>query len=66
MDIKVVRLRNDPRLVHRLGIRQKNRSTTDYEQIFDPTSGLFIGQHNLNESTNVAPATIGRENKLLV
>ena len=41
------------------GIRQKNRSTTDYEQIFDPTSGLFVGQYKLNESTNVAPALLG-------
>jgi len=41
------------------GIRQKSRSTTDYQQIFDPNSGLFIGQYILNESTNVAPALLG-------
>lgn len=41
------------------GIRQKNRSTTDYIQEFDPISGLFVGRYELNESTNVAPALLG-------
>src|SRR6056300_35759 len=39
-------------------IRQKSRSTTDYIQEFDPTSGLFIGSYALNVSPNTTPALL--------
>lgn len=41
------------------GIRQKRRSTTEYEQEFDPVSGVFVGQYVLNESRNASPALLG-------
>ena len=41
------------------GIRQKNRSTTDYEQVFDPVSGIYEGVYILQEKTSVAPALLG-------
>lgn len=41
------------------GIRQKNRSTTDYEQVFDPISGIYQGVYILKEKTSVAPALLG-------
>ncbi|MAZ96357.1 MAG: hypothetical protein CMP53_02405 [Flavobacteriales bacterium] len=41
------------------GIRQKNRSTTDYEQVFDPISGIYQGQYILQQKTSVAPALLG-------
>ena len=41
------------------GIRQKNRSTTDYEQVFDPISGIYEGVYILQEKTSVAPALLG-------
>ena len=40
-------------------IRQKQRSTSDYVEAFDPVSGIFTGEYQLIDSKNAAPAILG-------
>lgn len=41
------------------GIRQKNRQVTEYQQIFDPNTGIFNGTYVSMVANNAAPALLG-------
>lgn len=41
------------------GIRKKRHTVTEYEQTFDPATGLFVGEYVEKITANTAPALLG-------